>query len=55
MADGRDNVSVQPVPISNVGPKIQDRTYEVDAHTLQKLKQDPFIHHSMDTQLKSQH
>jgi hypothetical protein len=32
MADGRDNVSVQPVPIS-IGPKIKDRTYEVDAHT----------------------
>jgi hypothetical protein len=33
MADGRNNVSVQSVPISNVESKRQDRTYEVDAHT----------------------
>jgi hypothetical protein len=33
MADRRDNVSMQPVPMSNVGSKRQDRTYEVVAHT----------------------
>jgi hypothetical protein len=33
MADGRDNVLVLSVPISNVRSKRQDRTYEVDAHT----------------------
>jgi hypothetical protein len=33
MADGRDNVSMQPVPMSNVGSKKQDRIYEVVAHT----------------------
>jgi hypothetical protein len=33
MADGRDNVSMQPVPMSNVGTRKQDRTYEVVAHT----------------------
>jgi hypothetical protein len=33
MADGRDNVSMQPVPMSNKGSKRQDRTYKVVAHT----------------------
>jgi hypothetical protein len=33
MADGRDNVSMQPVPMPNVGSRRQDRTYEVVAHT----------------------
>jgi len=33
MVDGRDNVSMQPVPMSNVGSKKQDRIYEVVAHT----------------------
>ena len=33
MADGRDNVSMQPVPMSNVRSKRQDRTYKVVAHT----------------------
>jgi hypothetical protein len=33
MADGRDNVSMQPVPMSNVGTRKQDRTYEVVTHT----------------------
>lgn len=33
MADGRDNVSMQPVPMSNIGSKRQDRTYKVVAHT----------------------
>jgi hypothetical protein len=33
MTDGRDNVSMQPVPMSNVRSKRQDRTYEVVAHT----------------------
>ena len=33
MTDGRDNASMQPVPMSNVGSRKQDRTYEVVAHT----------------------
>ena len=33
MADGRDNVSMQPVPMSNVRSKKQDRTYKFVAHT----------------------
>jgi hypothetical protein len=33
MADGRDNVSMQPVPMPNVGSRRQDRTYKVVAHT----------------------
>jgi hypothetical protein len=33
MADGRDNVSMQPVPMSNVRSKRLDRTYKVVAHT----------------------
>jgi len=33
MADGRDNVSMQPVPMSNLGSRKQDRTYKVVAHT----------------------
>ncbi len=33
MTDGRDNVSMQPVPISNEGSNRQDRTYKVVAHT----------------------
>jgi hypothetical protein len=33
MADGRDNASMQPVPMSNIGSRKQDRTYKVVAHT----------------------
>jgi hypothetical protein len=33
MADGRNNVSMQPIPMSNVRSKRLDRTYEVVAHT----------------------
>ena len=33
MTDGRDNVSMQPVPMSNVRSRKQDRTYKVVAHT----------------------
>jgi len=33
MADGRNNVSMQSVPMSNIGSKRQDRTDEVVPHT----------------------
>ena len=33
MVDGRENVPMHPVPMSNVRSKRQDRTYKVVAHT----------------------
>ena len=47
MADGRDNVPMQPVPMSKVGSKGQDRTYEVVVHTTETQ--------TGSTPLKSQH
>ena len=52
MADGRDNVSMQPIPMSNVVSKRQDRTYKVVALTTETQKDLPLCQ-IMDTQLKS--
>ena len=54
MADERDNVSMQPVPMSNVRSKRQDRTYKVVALTTETQK-DLLLCQITDTPLKSQH
>jgi hypothetical protein len=38
MADGRENVPMHPVPMSNLGSRKQDRPYQVDAHTTETQK-----------------
>jgi len=54
MADGRENVPMHPVPMSNLGSRKQDRPYQVDAHTTETQKDLPLCQ-IMDTPLKSQH
>ena len=49
-----DSVSMQPVPMSNVRSKRQDRTYKVVALTTETQKDLPLCQ-IMDTPLKSQH
>ena len=54
MADGRENVPMQPVPMSNLRFKRQDRTYKVVALTTETQKDLPLCQ-IMDTPLKSQY